>query len=114
MPAQIYKEWDDWVQSNDKPKLVMFYASWCGYSQKALEALKKAVPNIDGTKIKIVAIEERKIPLDWLQDLEITGWPTIKIVHKEKNGHTQIDPFNFERTIDNFIAAAEKVIKESR
>lgn len=77
--------WEELVRKSDSPWLVKFYAPWCGHC-RALEPTwnevsKKLKGRVNVGKVDIT--QEKWIAEDW----DLTGFPTIKLLQKDKAYH---------------------------
>jgi len=88
----------------EKDVLVEFYAPWCGHC-------KQLVPTWDklGEKYKdseTVVIAKLDSTANELEEVKVTGFPTIKLF---KKGDNEAIDFNGDRTVDGFVKFIESV-----
>jgi len=106
------KNSDDEKLENCKSCIVLFYADWCGWSQKFLPIwteFKNSKDKFDEFKnLSIITINDSEKP-EVAKKFNINGFPTIKFLKND-----QAIDFNGERTVENLIDFCKKEIKNNK
>jgi thiol-disulfide isomerase/thioredoxin len=94
---------DDQKLENCKSCIVLFYADWCGWSQKFLPIWNEFKNKIKKLKnLSIITINDSEKP-EFAKKFNINGFPTIKFL----KGDNAIN-FDDERTVENLIKFCKK------
>ena len=91
------------AMKSDKPVIVLFSQSWCGYCKKIKPTWKSFSDKYK--KIKVIEIDCGKYP-DIAKKHNITGYPTIKYCPKGIKSQEHV-PYQGDRSLDSLIAFAD-------
>jgi len=86
------------VKSSDKPKMVFYYADWCGHcthTKPEWKKLEEAYENDD--KVSIEKVNEQNMSNEDKRKLKIEGYPTIILFVNGK-----AIPYEGSRSVSNF------------
>merc|ERR1711970_906388 len=98
----VGKNFEEVAMNKDKNVLVEFYAPWCGHC-------KQLAPIWDqlGEKYKdseTVVIAKMDSTANELEDVQVQGFPTIKLF---KKGDNKVIDYNGDRTLEGFVKFIE-------
>ena len=91
------------------PHFVMFYAPWCGHCKQLAPKLKKAAKALEGSGVKIGAVDVEPNPKVQAKFPDIRGFPTLKFL-PSNNPKKAID-YNGAREDDAIVAFAKEQAK---
>lgn len=83
------------MEQEQPPRLLLFYADWCGYCQKFKPEWEQIVETLKDTPIDAVAINGDENP-DLVKQLNVPGFPFIIV----ESGNGQMFPYEGERNAD--------------
>eukprot|EP00096_Caligus_rogercresseyi_P001530 TRINITY_DN124_c0_g1_i1.p1 TRINITY_DN124_c0_g1~~TRINITY_DN124_c0_g1_i1.p1 ORF type:complete len:492 (-),score=225.60 TRINITY_DN124_c0_g1_i1:564-2039(-) len=98
----VGKNFEEVALNKDKNVLVEFYAPWCGHC-KQLVPIWDELGNKFADKEDIV-IAKMDSTANELEDIKISGFPTIKLF---KKGDNEVVNYNGERTLEGFAKFLE-------
>lgn len=93
------------------PHFVMFYAPWCGHCKQLAPKLKKAAKALEGSGVKIGAVDVEPNPKVQGKFPDIRGFPTLKFL-PSANPKKAID-YNGPREDDAIAEFAKEQAKKS-
>ena len=114
------EEWEDFVQDNNKIKIVLVYANWCPYCEDYLSGKasgsNKNVFDTAADKAKGVTFEkldaaENKTNQDTASSYGVQGFPTIVAVKFDATKNKYVKTATFEgnrNSVDELVAFAKE------
>lgn len=93
------------------PTFVMFYAPWCGHCKQLAPTLKKAAKALEGSGVKIGAIDVEPNPKTQAKFPDIRGFPTLKFC-PSSNAKKALD-YNGGRDDASIVSFAKEQAKKA-
>lgn len=99
-----------------KPMVVFFYTDWCGFCQRFAPTFDKITKKKDIKNNFAVAYVNCEKPENQklMEEFNVTGFPTVFVINKDKKEHLDNGLFFGENAIDATSAAMLKVLEESK
>ena len=93
------------------PHFVMFYAPWCGHCKQLAPKLKKAAKELEGSGVKMGAVDVEPNPKVQGKFPDIRGFPTLKFL-PSSNPRKAID-YNGQREVEDIVQFAKEQAKKA-